>query len=94
MKNPPPVVRNDEETIENPKRQSRDGEEVHRRNHFSVIVQECGPSFRRLRVSRRLPHPALHGPLRDIKPEHLQLSVNSWRTPGWVLSHHAKDELA
>jgi len=46
MKNPPPVMRNDEETIENPKRQSRDGEEVHRRNRLSMVIQECDPSLR------------------------------------------------
>src|SRR5438105_1206881 len=93
MKYPPPVVCNDEETIENPKRQSWDGEEVHRRNHFSMVIQERGPSLRRLRVSRRLPHPALYGSLRDVGAEHLQLSMNAWRAPGRVLGHHAKDKL-
>jgi hypothetical protein len=66
IKNPPPIVRYDEETTENPKRQSRHSKEVLRRNHFSAVVQECRPSLSRLRVSRCLPHSAKHGPLRDI----------------------------
>src|ERR1700676_5554636 len=94
MQNAPPVMCDDEEAIENPKRQSRDGEEVHRRNHFSVVVQECGPSLRQLWVSRCLPHPAQHGSLRDIKAEHLYLPMNAWCTPGRVLGHHTKNKLA
>ena len=93
MENQPSVMRNGEKAIENPKRQSWDGEEVHRRNHFAMVIQERGPSLRRLRVSRRLPHPALYGPLRDVGAEHLQLSMNAWRAPGRVLGHHAKDKL-
>src|ERR1039457_5114949 len=94
MQNPPPVMCDDEEAMENPKRQSRDGEEVHRRNRLSVVVQECRPSFRRLRVPRRPLHPAQHGSLRDIKAKHLYLPMNAWCTPGRILSHHTKNKLA
>src|ERR1017187_658703 len=94
MQNPPPVMCNDEEAMEHTKRQGRDGEEVHRRNRLSVVVQECRPALRRLRGSRCFPHPTKHCPLRDIEAEHRQLAMNARRTPSLVFAYHAKDKLA
>ena len=48
----------------------------------------------RLRISRRLPHPAQHRPLRDLEAEHPQLAMNSRRSPRPILGHHAEDEFA
>ena len=90
----PSVMRNHEEAVEHPKRERRHGEEVHRRNSFSVINQKCRPPLRRLRASWGLPHPTQHRSLGDIEAEHLQLTMNPWRTPGWVLGHHAEDKFA
>ena len=41
-----------------------------------------------------LPHPAQNGPLRDLKAEHLQFTVDPRRAPAWVLRYHAEDEVA
>ena len=92
MKDPPPVMRDHKEAVEHAKCQRRHGEEVHRRNRLSVVVQECRPPLCRLKIPGRLPHPALHGSLRDVETEHLQLAMDARRTPRPVLGHHAEDE--
>ena len=90
----PPAMGDDEEAIEHAEGQRRHGEEVHRSNRFTVILQERRPSFCRLRDPRRLPHPAQNRPLRNIEVEHLQFAVDAWRTPSSVLCHDAEDEFA
>jgi hypothetical protein len=94
VKNPPPVMPDDEETMEHTKGQRRDSEEVHRGNGFAVVAEECRPALRRLRTARRFPHPAQYGPLRDGEAEHLQLPVNARRAPGRVLGNDPEDEVA
>jgi hypothetical protein len=80
MQNSPSVMCDDEETIENAECERRHREEVHRGDSFPMIAQKCHPSFGRLRVSLRSPHPAQDGSLRDIEAKHLQLTVNAWST--------------
>jgi len=94
MKNSPPVMGDDEETVQNSKRQSRHGKEIHRGNGFAMIVQKYRPSFCGLRASRRSPHPTQDSSLRNIEAKHRQLAVDAWSTPGRILSNHAEDELA
>ena len=91
MENPFPVMRDDEKAIKHAEGERRHGKEVHCRNGFMVIVQECCPSLCRFRVSRRFAHPAQNGSLRNVEAEHLQFTVDTWRTPRSVLGHHAKD---
>ena len=43
MQNTPTVVGDYEEAVEHPKGERRHGEEVHRRNRFAVVIQECHP---------------------------------------------------
>ena len=67
----PPVMRNDEEAIENAKSQCRHGKEIHCGDGLTVIAQECRPPLCRLRISRSFSHPAQYGPLGDFKAEHV-----------------------
>ena len=94
VQNPPPVMRNDEEAVENTEGQRRHGEEIHRGYRFTMIAQKRSPSLCRLWTPRRFPHPAQHGSLRNVEAEHLQLAVNARRTPGRILGDHAEDEFA
>ncbi len=87
-------MRDHNEAVEQAKCQRRHGEEVHRRNHLSVVDQECRPPLLSAQVPWFPPHPALHGSLRDVEAEHLQLAMNARRTPRPVLGHHAEDEFA
>ncbi|MGD0734483.1 MAG: hypothetical protein ABR976_05020 [Terracidiphilus sp.] len=91
---PPPVMRNDEEAVENAKRERRQGEEIHRGDSVSMIAQPGCPSFRRLRALWRFPHPTQNGPLRNIEAKYIQFAVNARRTPGCVLGNHAENEIA
>lgn len=90
----PPVMRNDKEAVQHTECKRRNCEEVHRRNHLTMIAQESDPSHCRFRIPRCLPHPAQHSSLRNVEAKHLQFAVNSWCTPRWVLGDNAVDEFA
>ena len=93
VQNPPSIMRDHEETVEHPKRKCRHREEVHRGDDFTMIAQEGHPSLGRLRVSRSFAYPAQHGPLRDVEAEHPELAMNARRSPGWVLTYYAEDQI-
>jgi hypothetical protein len=61
---------------------------------FTMLTQRRRPSFSRPRISRGFPHRMQHSSLRNIEAQHLQLAVDSLRTPGRVLGNNAKDEIA
>ena len=65
-KNSSPVMRYDEEAIQDAKEKRGHGEEVLGGNRLAVIVEECRPSFCRLGIPRRLPHPAKDRWLRNL----------------------------
>jgi hypothetical protein len=94
LKDAPPVVRDDEEAVENAEDERWHGEEVHRGDGFAMIAQKRRPSFCWLGIPRSLSHPAQHSSLRNIEAEHLQFSVDAWRAPGWVFGDHSEDEVA
>ena len=83
-----------EEAIEETEGDRRNGEEIHGRNRFTVVGQECRPPLCGFRNSRNFPHPVQHSSFRDFEAEHPQFAMNSRRTPGWILSDHAKNEFA
>jgi hypothetical protein len=90
----PPVMCDDEEAIKHTERECRQSEEVHRCDNFTVIAEKCRPSLGRLGTPRSFPHPTQNGSLRDIEAEHSELTVDAWRSPSLVLSHHAEDQFA
>jgi hypothetical protein len=93
VKNAPPVMSNDEETIQHAEGERRNGEEVHGRDGFSMIAQERCPSSCRLGISRSLSHPSQHGPLRDIESQHPEFAMDARRAPGAILGYHTEDQL-
>jgi hypothetical protein len=86
-----PVVADDEQTVEQAERDSRDGKEIHGRNRFPVISKEGEPTFGWLRISRRPFHPTRNGSLRDIEAEHKKFAMDARRSPYWVLNNHPED---
>jgi hypothetical protein len=94
MNDTSPVMRNDEEAVENTEGERWHGEEVHCRNGFAVVAQIGSPPLCRLGSLRRFPHPTQHRSLRNLESEHFQFTVNLWCTPCGVLGNHAKDEFA
>jgi hypothetical protein len=93
MQDKPAIVADDKETVEDAERDRGHGEEVHRRNRFPVILKKCAPTLGWPGISGRALHPARDGSLGDVKAQHEELAVNARSTPGWVLRHHAEDQL-
>jgi len=93
MQDTPPVMRNNEEAVEDAEGEGRHGEEIHGRNRFTVVGQECRPPLCGFGNSRSLPHPVQHCSFRDPEAEHLQFAINPRRAPGGVLSYHSEDQL-
>jgi hypothetical protein len=94
MKDTSSIVRNDKEAVKHAERQRGHGKEIHRSDGFSMIAQKGRPSLCRFWIPRRFPHPAQHGPFRNVEAKHLQFAMNPWRVPRWVLPNHAEDEFA
>src|SRR6266853_1670476 len=94
MQNASAVMGDDKEAVQDYKGNGGNGKEVHRRNGFAVVVQESLPALRRFRILRCPAHPARNGSLGEIEAEFKQFAMNARSTPGWILSHHAEDQVA
>ena len=81
----PPVVADNEESVEQPKGDCRHREEVHRCDAFSMIAQKGKPTFRKFRICRCFVHPTGNSSFGYIKAEHEKLTVNPRRSPSWIL---------
>jgi hypothetical protein len=90
----PPVMRYDEEAVENPERERRHGKEIHRSDGFTMIPQESSTSLCRPRASRRFPHPSQHRSLRAVVAEHFELAMYARRPPGLILDDHSVNQFA
>src|SRR5262247_3388104 len=77
--------------IQQPKRDRRDYEQIHRRNAVSVITQKGLPALRRWLPSPR--HVFCHGGLPDIDAKLEQFAVNPWCSPKRVRGAHVANEL-
>src|SRR5271166_5819855 len=90
----PPIMSDDEETVEHAEGNRWHSEEVHGRNRFPVVSKEGQPALGPVRISRRPFNPTRDGSLGKIKTEHEEFPMYPRRSPGWVLSDHPKDQLA
>ena len=70
MKDAPPVMSNDEETVENAEGERRHGKEIHRADGFTMIDQKRRPSLCRLSIPGSFPHPTQHAALGNVVAEH------------------------
>jgi len=94
VKDTPSIMRDDEEAVQHAEGECRHGKEIHRSDGFPMIAHKGRPSLCRIGIPWRFPHPAQHGPFRNVEAKHLQFAMNPWRAPRWVLPNHAKDEFA
>ena len=93
MQHAPTTVADDEKAVEDAKGYGWHGEEIHGGNGFSVIPQNRKPSLGGLWICRGSSHPTGNRPLGNIEPKHQEFTVDTRRAPGWVLDHHAKDQI-
>src|SRR5450432_2544530 len=91
VKNAAPVVSQDEEDIQNPKRRGGYREEIDRCQRADVVVEEGAPGLGG-RLARLGRHEAGHASLADVDAELEQLSVNPRRAPSQVGFGHLADE--
>jgi hypothetical protein len=68
------IMRDDKEAVKHAERQRGHSEEIHRSDGFSMIAHKGGPSLCRFWIPRRFPHPAQHGPFRNVEAKHLQFA--------------------
>lgn len=93
VQNAAAVMADNKETVEHAKGNCWDGEEVHRSDGFTVVVQECQPSASRFGISRSTSHPAGDGSLKYIETEHEQFAVDARCTPCRILRNHLEDQV-
>src|SRR4030088_2193543 len=82
----------DQQSIEQPKRDCRHDEHIHRGDPISVIAEKCPPALGR-RVSSP-GHVVGHAGRSDIDAELEQLSMNPWSPPERIGDAHLADQLA
>ena len=87
-----PVVADDEEAVQNTKRECWDGEKVHRRDGLAMVSEERQPLLDGICISRGSPHPSRDTPFREIETQLEQFAVNARRSPGRILGNHSKDQ--
>ena len=92
MHDPPSVVSQNQEHVQDLKPDRRHGEEVDRHHVLDVILQECAPVLR-----RRLPtaYDVLgDAGLADIDAEFEQFAVDAGRAPERILAAHPPNQMA
>src|SRR5882762_10863142 len=94
VQDPPTVVTDHEEAVEDAKRDRWNSEEIHRRNGFPVIAKKREPAFGWPGIPRGSFHPTRNRSFRDIETEHENLAVNARCSPRRILDDHSEDQLA
>src|SRR6476661_3844454 len=88
----PPAMPHDQQAIEQPERDCRHDEQIHRGDAIGVIVEECLPSLGRPAWSSG--HILGHTRLPDFDAELEQLSMDPRRSPQRISNAHLVDKLA
>src|SRR6478672_7766185 len=81
-----------QKSIQQPKRDRRDYEQIHRRNAVGMIAQKGLPALRWRQPSPG--HVLCHGGLPDIDAKLEQFAMDPWRSPKRVRDAHVANELA
>jgi hypothetical protein len=89
----PPTVADDEETVEHTEADGWNREEIHRGDGFPMISKEGEPTFGRLKIPRSSFHPTGDRSCGEVKPQHEELAMDAWGSPGWILNNHPKNQL-
>ena len=92
MQDPPTIMIDDDEAVEHAERKRGNGEEIHRRDGFPMVVKKGKPAPGRIRSPGGSFHPPRDCSLGNIESEHEEFSVNTRRTPSGVLGNHAGDQ--
>ena len=91
MHDPPSVVSQNQEHVQNLEANRGHGEEVDGHHGLDVVLEECPPSLR-----GRLPtadHVLAHAGLADVDAEFEQFAMDARCSPEWILPAHLADPL-
>jgi hypothetical protein len=94
MQNAPTVVADDKKAAEHTEGDCWHGEEVHRRNGFSMVAQERKPAFRRLGISRRFADPTRDGSLGSVEAGHDKFTMNPRCSPRRIFGDHPENQIS
>src|ERR1700674_5701287 len=87
----PPAVTQDQHTVEQPERDRRDHEQIHRRDAVSMITKKGPPALGRRSPPSR--HVFCNGRLADLDSKLEEFSVDPRCAPQWVGDAHVPNEL-
>ena len=85
----PTRMMDDEEDVEYLKGHCRHREEIHGGEAMTVVAQERHPSLMGIGIGWASWHVSSDGTFGHIKAEHLNLTMDTGRTPSWILHCHA-----
>ena len=92
VKDAPPVVVDDEESVQDLEGRGRDGQEVHGRDVRHVVLEERLPSLDLVRVGRAFRQVSGDGGLAEVDAQLEQFGVDAWGAPSRVVCGHLADE--
>ena len=92
VNNSPPVVRKEDQHVEQAEGDGRNDKEVNGNDLCGMILQERFPAL--LGCLRRFPrHVPLHGGLGNTHPQFQEFAMNPRRSPERILACHRSDEV-
>jgi hypothetical protein len=94
VQDPAAAVFDHEETVKHPEGHGGNGEEVKRNGYFTMIPQERKPMFHGIVVAVYPPQISSHRSFGYNEAQFLNFTVNTWRSPRWVLGRNAFDEIS
>ncbi len=94
VQNTAAIMADDEKAVQQPKGNRRHGEKVHRSDSLAMIPEKCLPALRGFGIARRSVDPARDRALGNIESQLQEFAMNTRRAPSWILSNHAKNQLA
>src|ERR1700739_3723695 len=80
----------DKEAIQNAEGEGGHREKVHRSDCLTMIPEERQPAFGGIWISRNPSQPSRDSGFRQMEAQLSQLAVHARRSPGGILSSHAK----
>lgn len=94
VKNAPTVMLDDEESIEHPKCQRRNGKEIEGRHDLTVVFEKGQPTLRLLEIGAQRQTPQMPGDCRlgNIEAELQQFAMDARRAPIGVVGFHAPNQ--